>query len=1123
MKNVVVQNIAFMGRNENVDYDYYFRLGFETKGQLDLFLEYADRKVAGNMDDPDSPASAQSQMREQPGSYFGYLSDADDRVYTEKEWKALHRPPKSGLGSPPAGGGTITPLGGSTGTATPDYTVTPGQPISEKVLNNYLDRAIRVTNLSQMWWAQPGGCDGPEYGGPWSQEPGGYDPSGTGATVYNAPVPNLSSCLYNPAFDHGRILQSVVQLGAKLVWDMVFLWGEIYSSSPTDLLRFTVAGEINQQIPWYLEWVCLTLKYDIQYIHYYDPEVICAAGIAEWVGNVGGFPVPANIATLFSLDSYSTVDGTSTGRAFNFTTGKFIFDTSNMILAGTGRFVDGGHADITCVQTRMWYYMLATLYIDAGCECLHMGDIFTTNQHDTGNAHSWDLYTKIRAYAATNARRGFVLIESHVSNVEWGVGYPNGVYFDLIPASPAPDFQRQLLFDFHTLGVYFNRLSGSCYNGVLPNTGTANQALILPPGTGLTNHSPGGLNPQGWFCANNPYFLHYDNGSTDVDAGCGHIPTFGPPLNWGLDCYGYDNTTWFANQRDDLKRLIVPYTNYRIKCYDPYGHFALPGRLITTPPTATGIAPNLVYYMGFPTLFDTFNNLWNGPETTPIDWVAHDFTLQNVTNGAADVPPATSFVQVGDNLIFFIATDGYIHGYVRVTDTAEGGCWLTVSPTYSAEIFFGETHTSQVQAVSGTLASNPSGSRIGYIGIDGRIYGFELNTANLWEYYYIHLVANLDWPSGFFAESNLLFPSDETGYCIGGFGAPVGIYCLYLVGATFQVVISLLADLAGAGVTPVTGLAYSKSASYDRLYYIGTDGGLHYFEIVDAPLNYNYVGSGMFADLLAAYGLTILNLAVSYTGGITRVYFTGRRAGTNFICCLEETSLGNWNMRILSGTISLTTGGITVNQQVPGVANIAVSGNGSHIAFANQYGADPTLANVGIFSLVQDLFGGEHYVFSQVSDGLEAATVAGFTFSTAISLFLIANTGGTNATVLNVRYEPAYCQNPAMYAYPLPFSYVAGPALPTSVVINKIGFHFYLKFTFPTCNPERNYWSVGYWQPGLPEMYALIVLDCFGSAPYVGEIEIFPAPLSGGSGSFLFNYTLEDCYGNMTSGTVSYG
>ena len=798
-----------------------------------------------------------------------------------------------------------------------------------------------------------------------------------------------------------------------------------------------------------------------------------------------------------------------------------------MILPPGAVFGDGGHADITCVQTRMLYYLLATLFIDAGCECIHFGDIFTTNQHDTGNAYSWDLYTKIRAYAATHARRGFVLIESHVNDAVrfsgYPADYPNCTYFD-DSGSPKPDFERQLLFDFHTLGVYYNRaqLPGSCYNGSLPNNGTANQALILPEGTGLMNNSAGGLNPQGWLCAHNPYFLHFDNGGAPGNAGCGYPRTFSI---WGVDCYGYDNTTWFANQKDSLKQLIVPYTFYRIKCSDPYGHFALPGRLITYPPIATGAAPNMVYYNGFPTLFSTFNNLWNGPNATPTAWVAHDFTFENVSNRPLDTPPSSASLHVGNSLIFFIATDGYIHGYVKVTDTAEGGCWLTVSPTYSAEIFFGESHTYQVQAVRGTLASNPSGTRIGYIGIDGHLYGFELNTANLWDYYYIHLVTNLDWPAGFFAESDLLFISNDVGYCIGGFGTPVGIYCLHLVGASFNVVISSLADLAGAGVTPVAGLAYSKSASYDRLYYIGTDGGLHYFEIVATPLNYNYVGSGMFSDLLTAYGLITINLAASYTGGVTRVYFTGQRAGTNFICCLEETTLHHWNLKILSGTISLTTGGITVNQQVPGVANIAVSDNGSHMAFANQYGTDPTQLNVGIYSLVQPLYGSEYYVFQQVGTALNASTLTAFTFSTPTCLFLIAQNGAATVGVTNVRYEPDYCKNPATTAYPLPFSYGAGPAIPTSVAIVKIGPHFYLKFTFPTCIVGRNYWSVVYWQNDLAEtvtLYGEIVLDCSGSGPYVGQILILPTLSYGTVEPFNYGYTLEDCYGNMTLGTVSW-
>lgn len=178
--------------------------------------------------------------------------------------------------------------------------------------------------------------------------------------------------------------------------------------------------------------------------------------------------------------------------------------------------------DITKVYTRMWFYYLATNYIDAGCEAIHMGDVFLMNRADYGNQKYWGLLRKIRDYGKANARNGVVLCDSH--------GADSTAYYD--PSAPLPNWQRQLLFDFHSLGTYYSVVT---YLACTPTY----QPLELLYGAGLLNNSVGGLNPQGWLCSHNPSLMEFDNGGINPDAGCGFSDHF---------LYGFDNSTWFAKQ-----------------------------------------------------------------------------------------------------------------------------------------------------------------------------------------------------------------------------------------------------------------------------------------------------------------------------------------------------------------------------------------------------------------------------------------------------------------------------------------------------------------------------------------------------------------------------------------------
>src|SRR6185312_15761876 len=101
-----------------------------------------------------------------------------------------------------------------------------------------------------------------------------------------------------------------------------------------------------------------------------------------------------------------------------------------------------------------------------------------------------------------------------------------------------------------------------------------------------------------------------------------------------------------------------------------------------------------------------FNNYYiNAP-----DWASKNFTLENVAN--TDINPLLSLA-IPKNRMFFIGADGYIHGYIYNNGTYSGGNWLTVSPSYAAQIYHGQNVTFQVIA-GDNLVVSPDGLKLLY-------------------------------------------------------------------------------------------------------------------------------------------------------------------------------------------------------------------------------------------------------------------------------------------------------------------------------------------------------------------------------------------------------------------------
>ncbi len=267
-------------------------------------------------------------------------------------------------------------------------------------------------------------------------------------------------------------------------------------------------------------------------IHQADPDIILQAAEFEIVTtNIESIVIPTNVLAAF--------DQPVTNRNFSY---------RNMLYEN-GHFVDhwGRNAsvpDMSCLETRMWFYYLATCYIDIGIEAIHFGQVGLMDNNDPHHAGWLDLLNRVRAYAHQNARRHLVLCDAHT---------PTGGYVE----------DGKLLFDFHAFPLRIVAVTNEPYHGVL-QVGYADSIFL---------RSKGGVTPSGWSCDHLPYLVEFDNfGSHNP----GHLSS--SPFIWG-----WDEITWFALMPETDRNAWLHYAWNWVKATDPVGHLEMPGSRVLSP------------------------------------------------------------------------------------------------------------------------------------------------------------------------------------------------------------------------------------------------------------------------------------------------------------------------------------------------------------------------------------------------------------------------------------------------------------------------------------------------------------------------------------------------------------
>ncbi len=136
-------------------------------------------------------------------------------------------------------------------------------------------------------------------------------------------------------------------------------------------------------------------------LHKADPEIILQAAAFEIVTRgVESIPVPEPVFAEYGLPVES--------RNFRY----------RDMLYTNGRFVNhwGGNGsvpDMSRIETRMWFYFLATSYIDAGIEAIHFGQVGLMDKNDPNHAHWIDLLGRARAFAQARPAAFLALRRPH--------------------------------------------------------------------------------------------------------------------------------------------------------------------------------------------------------------------------------------------------------------------------------------------------------------------------------------------------------------------------------------------------------------------------------------------------------------------------------------------------------------------------------------------------------------------------------------------------------------------------------------------------------------------------------------------------------------------------------------
>lgn len=304
--------------------------------------------------------------------------------------------------------------------------------------------------------------------------------------------------------DDVRLIKNI---GAKFIGRAIYRWG----------------NESVLTVPDFLEQA----KQLIAKVHAHDEDVIFQAALFEIVTqDVNKIPVPDWV--------FKALGRSPENRNFNY---------DNM-LNPAGKMVDhwrkgSSVPDITQPETQLWFMFLAGVYINIGCEALHLGQTALIGMADPHLTH-WDTFLqKLRNYAKTASRRGWILLDAHVPTHGMVVDGRSLLDFNSFPLriKEIPDKPQQAILEMNYLDALYGR-SKAC------------------------------VTPSGWECESLPYLVEFDN------FGCSAKP--GESTVESHFIWGYDEISWFYLQSEEYRKQWLQYAYNWVRTHDANGFLQMP-------------------------------------------------------------------------------------------------------------------------------------------------------------------------------------------------------------------------------------------------------------------------------------------------------------------------------------------------------------------------------------------------------------------------------------------------------------------------------------------------------------------------------------------------------------------
>jgi hypothetical protein len=562
------------------------------------------------------------------------------------------------------------------------------------------------------------------------------------------------------------------------------------------------------------------------------------------------------------------------------------------------------------------------------------------------------------------------------------------------------------------MGIYFS---------VKPDTACTSdyQPLVLNYSKkGLLLNSKPGRHPQGWLCSHCPVLLEFDNSTSDDKNGCGGNTTGDNTY------YGWDDITWFASQTQGNRDAIMKYLYYRVKCIDPYAHVQMPGRRVLSKPKKP-LESGSQYRIEQFGQKETLHNLWNNSYQGQWGFNPHNFIRENTPNGSS-YNVSKSLIRVGDNKMFYIGLDGWVYGYVHVVNSDyNGGVWLSVSPSWSAQIYNGQPVSTQIKAKSDLVAS-PDGTTLLYVGEDNYIHGF--NITSDWIYTYFDFMRKAMQDEAIKVRCCLIYPENDRIYYIASepafWSGGGNVHGFEKSTGTWKSVIPSVAGAKGNGRsvqfqgTGEGSLTYDGNRITPRLYYVGENGLLYWLD-VNSTTDYKYF------ECPGNKHLANQNLKIQGNLGIfqNRIYFAGKytKDNTIYIHCLIDNG-SSWSTLSPSYSAEYYTGQPIKSQlQSDPSGEITISPDGNNIAYVGElkgwhtaFGS--TSKQICMLTLLDD------YRFSYRGIPTFFDSINSLRFNSGEEMFfrynLYNSDGSTSNSICRLIYEELYCANPAIVNLP---------------------------------------------------------------------------------------------------------